>query len=421
MSDKFLFEFVFCNISQVVMRCSAARRFLHRNAFNQYGYGRLLGTSNQRPRVVTNHQQHAFPYHNVRAFSSSDDDRHAAPWDDSGFFSDCDEDEEMVEISKERYQSLINSDIIHWALLKQQPVSVNDVLEHTSVETLFRFLYKELPIRYAHRVKMIETLPNWHTIPDLVQLHAMNRESFWILRNAEDNPAGYRDVLLQTKKRHSRTERLIRAFRILKQRHFITDARADEFLDNFFIGRISSDLLMSHYLLLSDDNLATEEGRIGAISTAWEPEAIVRSTADRVQKICRRQFKKTPEIFVDSYRTNPIASFPCIPQFLRFIVQELVKNSARATVDYAERKGTQMSPINIVISGDEDFVAIRISDKAGGIPLHLVPKVKSYLYTSASVFFPPLPTTGTGSGDGLHAPFFAGMIPDDPKLKYRTH
>ena len=67
----------------------------------------------------------------------------------------------------------------------------------------------------------------------------------------------------------------MRAFRILKQRHFITDAKADEFLDNFFIGRISSDLLMSHYLLLSDPDILNEEGRIGAISTAWEPEAIV--------------------------------------------------------------------------------------------------------------------------------------------------
>ena len=161
---------------------------------------------------------------------------------------------------------------------KQHATSVNDVLQHTTMQALFEFLYQEMPVRYAHRVKMLETLPNWHTIPDLVQLHSMNRESFWVLRNAEQNPYSYRDILLQTKKRHSRTERLVRAFRILKQRHFITDAKADEFLDNYFIGRISSDLLMSHYLLLSDPDIHAHEGQVGAISTCWNPETIVKNT-----------------------------------------------------------------------------------------------------------------------------------------------
>ena len=99
-------------------------------------------------------------------------------------------------------------------------------------------------------------------------------------------------------------------------------------------------------------------------------------------------------------RKKDAARFSYIPGFLRFIMTEVLKNSCRATAEVAKSdRDVQKRPINVIVCADDHEVAIRVSDRARGIPFGVGPKVWSYLYTTA----------GKGpSNYGQHATSLAG-------------
>jgi pyruvate dehydrogenase kinase 2/3/4 len=84
-----------------------------------------------------------------------------------------------------------------------------------------------------------------------------------------------------------------------------------------------------------------------------------------------------------------------LPSFIYYIVLELLKNSMRATIEHYKRTHdnklpsdeNDLPPVRILISGskDSDDVSIRISDLGGGISRHQMPKIFSYLFTTADL------------------------------------
>ena len=65
------------------------------------------------------------------------------------------------------------------------------------------------------------------------------------------------------------------------------------------------------------------------------------------------------------------------------MIFEVLKNSMRATVDYAASQGTEMSPIRVLISKTDVDITIKISDQGGGIPRALMDNLFKYMYTTA--------------------------------------
>jgi pyruvate dehydrogenase kinase 2/3/4 len=75
--------------------------------------------------------------------------------------------------------------------------------------------------------------------------------------------------------------------------------------------------------------------------------------------------------------------FPYVSSHISYMLLELLKNSMRATV---ETHGVdEMPPITIVIADGEENedVVIKVSDKGGGIRRSNMPKIWSYLFTTA--------------------------------------
>jgi len=97
--------------------------------------------------------------------------------------------------------------------------------------------------------------------------------------------------------------------------------------------------------------------------------------------------------------------FPYVPQYLFYIMVELLKNSCRATVENtADQRELKNKPIVITIGTDKSQVAIRISDSASGIPFSVQDSVFSYMYSTASKGAGDFVAAGTplaGYGVGL--------------------
>merc|ERR1719188_2346574 len=189
---------------------------------------------------------------------------------------------------------------------------------------------------------------------------------------------------------------------------------ADDFLNKFLLNRIGCTVLLKQYLSCLGGSLKT--------SRLLEPDCdigrICSETALQVQEVCKESTGQRPDVIVQSYSAvgadsgSPKMAF--IPLFLRYIVAEILKNSCRATVENAPPDvDLQTRPIKIIVCADEEHVALRFTDRAGGIPFHVGSRVWSYLYSTAQNNKAPTQLAGYGVGlpmSRLYARYLGGSL-----------
>lgn len=119
---------------------------------------------------------------------------------------------------------------------------------------------------------------------------------------------------------------------------------------------------------------------IGLIDLKSSPYEIARQAIQDASYICNRTHGDAPEVHIYG-RTD--LHFPYVSSHISYIMLELLKNSMRATI---ENHGVdKMPPIRVIIADGEDNedVVIKVSDEGGGIRRSNMPRVWSYLYTTA--------------------------------------
>eukprot|EP01097_Dermamoeba_algensis_P003270 TRINITY_DN2304_c0_g1_i2.p2 TRINITY_DN2304_c0_g1~~TRINITY_DN2304_c0_g1_i2.p2 ORF type:complete len:168 (-),score=30.95 TRINITY_DN2304_c0_g1_i2:259-762(-) len=149
--------------------------------------------------------------------------------------------------------------------------------------------------------------------------------------------------------------------------------------------------------------------------------------------MCNRETGNAPEVTI--HGTTDLF-FNYVPSHLYYTLFELLKNSMRATVEFHSKKGT-LPPIRVIIADERDNedVAIKISDEGGGIPRSSMPKIFTYLYTTATNvkkildsesmrdFDREAPLAGLGVGlplSRLYARYFGGDLTITSMESYGT-
>lgn len=240
---------------------------------------------------------------------------------------------------------------------------------------------EELPIRFARRLHLVDSLPKWRAFPHMRVIHSLYRDAFRRLRMIPKTDAErFRSTLLNIKRRNSNMlMHVVRGVRSMKTSEScaeMTEDRVNEFLDDFLIARIGTDILSSQYLAITRPG-----GETSVIDGQCDPVGVVRTAASDAVRLCRHHYNKAPP--VDVVDVGQVR-FPFITQYLNYIIFELVKNSLRAVTErYPSPEELREHPIRVVVCGDEKTVVIRVSDEGGGIPLQKMDKVWSYLYTTA--------------------------------------
>ena len=82
-----------------------------------------------------------------------------------------------------------------------------------------------------------------------------------------------------------------------------------------------------------------------------------------------------PDITIDGHLD---ATFPYILSHLQYIIGELLRNSIQAVVERRSACTDSPPPIEVLICEAPQHVIIRISDRGGGIPNEVVPKLWSF-------------------------------------------
>jgi len=286
--------------------------------------------------------------------------------------------EPLVHVSKKRHEALLEAEIVHFARVKKpHPITLQEILAHHNPQTLRDFLLEELPIRFARRLQLIESLPRWSRVPHMRAIRNLYSDAFQRLRLVpQTDAARFRVTLQHIKRRNSNVlMHLVHGTRAMKRDLGLSDECANRFLDDFLTARIGTDILSSQYLAITRENKPTS-----VIDPQCDPVGVVRTAASDSVRLCEYHYGFSPP--VDVVDVGQVR-FPFIPQYLNYIMFELIKNSLRAVAETHDREGAETHPIRVIVCGDDSTVVIRVSDSGGGIPVDAIDKVWSYLYTTA--------------------------------------
>jgi len=292
----------------------------------------------------------------------------------------------------------LDAEIKEFAQMPPHPVTVNDLLTCLEPWRAAKFVHQEMPIRFAERMRWIEGIPEWRDIFELQHVHGLHRKAFRMLRQVKRHPTldEFTDACKEIVDEQQEVVRLMSAamYKLQDLGPHYGPEFVDEFLDGFLLNRFGSNVLMTQFLALSDDKY----GEHGIIDPNCDAAEVCREAASEVLDVCERHTAHRPTVVVKTYSSagtdHGIPKFAYIPGALKYIMHELLKNSCRATVEFAEKdieRGAFFShsealaarPINVVVCADEQNVAICTSDRAGGIPFEVGSRVWSYLYTTA--------------------------------------
>ena len=117
---------------------------------------------------------------------------------------------ETISVPKRRLDSMLESEITRFAMLQPNPLTLRRILSHSDPRYLAHFLSDEIPIRYAVRLKFIESLNKWETNSRLKEVHDIYLQSFKDMRMVSwDNGAEFRRMLMNVKTRHANVITLV--------------------------------------------------------------------------------------------------------------------------------------------------------------------------------------------------------------------
>ncbi|KAG0170755.1 hypothetical protein DFQ28_003143 [Apophysomyces sp. BC1034] len=290
--------------------------------------------------------------------------------------------------------SFYDDKIVTYANRPVKPVTLKQLvrfgqppLSEQSLRECANYARTELPVRLARRVRAFQGLPFIvGTNPYIKQIYKLYYDSFESLepysqiRNNSADDMEYAEKLQDLVARHTdNIPTLARGFLECKQ--YMNNQDMAMFLDDMIHARIGIRLIAEQAIALMQPP-AADDGYIGIIDTQLNPSKLIRQCADFVAELCEFNYGQTPQTVIDGH-TN--ATFTYVPVHLEYILTELLKNSHRATVEFARKTNrTDLAPIQITISHGGEDIGIRIRDQGGGVDEEDLNKVFEYSYTTVS-------------------------------------
>lgn len=252
------------------------------------------------------------------------------------------------------------------------------------------FLKKELPIRLAKLIGDLESLPyglsgtNSITRLRRVYTSSFNQMVTYPTSEIEKDFVPFIELLRDILRNH-RFVVPMTAMGLVEMRRAnpsLTDVSTQcpflgQFLNKFFEARLALRLLMGHLVCCQEN----KEGYRGEIHLDCDFDRISKAAAADVQFICDLNYGRTPAIEV---RNKLKKQFTYLPGHIHVILFELLKNSCRAVCEFHKNSKT-LPPIQVIIVGGENDVAIKIQDEGGGIALDQMEKIWLYTYSSARI------------------------------------
>jgi len=294
-----------------------------------------------------------------------------------------------------------------FAQKEMQQVKASQIVSVTTPVGVAKLVHEELPLHFAHRMKHMESLNNWQKCEELVSLHEVFSNSFRQLRLVEPSDSSlpeYSEVIRTLRGRHKDVVPLLgQAVQRLYREGFMGEKALNAWVDTFMTSRIATEMLTSHFVAITEaETSMNTPDASAAMESWWGPVLVPEESAGIVDikcdpaKVCMdaaRIVQNTfpnpwfPDVKVPIEVEKAVGSteigFCYISKYLFFIIEELLKNSARAVIE-SSNSAEELSrkSIKVTVCADERNVAISICDKGGGIRSDNLGQIWSYAYSN---------------------------------------
>mmetsp|Transcript_1447 Transcript_1447/g.3168 ORF Transcript_1447/g.3168 Transcript_1447/m.3168 type:complete len:426 (+) Transcript_1447:64-1341(+) len=290
-----------------------------------------------------------------------------------------------MHFSQSRYEEFLAAEMHYLGQGSYRKITLEEVLRNSSPALLAKMICRELPPRFATRMRQIEgTAADWMAIPGMQEAHDMYTKSFRNLRFVEtDGPVGKQldlhaiaDVVQDIKARHDPAlpnfARIATALR--DQRGLLDQSGVSHWLWKVIDARVGTDILTSQYLELLRGR---REDHTGIVNMHCNPKQLCFYAIQRVES-CLKGLPLQFELIEPAREVR----LPFIDKFFSCIVEELLKNAAAAALVNLEkglRQGTQV--IRLELAHCDTSVAIKVSDEAGGIEVQNLDRIWDYMFS----------------------------------------
>uniref|UniRef100_A0A6B2L8K4 Protein-serine/threonine kinase n=1 Tax=Arcella intermedia TaxID=1963864 RepID=A0A6B2L8K4_9EUKA len=150
-----------------------------------------------------------------------------------------------------------------------------------------------------------------------------------------------------------------------------------KFMDRFVINRIARRVLAEQHLVLRKNLYSVDF--TGVLVEKCGVMKCIQEAMDVLTEECKSYYGFIPTISVDG---DLKATIPYIEQHLVYILLELLSNSVSAVYEKHKDKLPNVPKIDIFIATGTRTVTIRISDRGGGIPLHIKERAFQYGFST---------------------------------------
>lgn len=137
------------------------------------------------------------------------------------------------------------------------------------------------------------------------------------------------------------------------------------FLDSFFSQRVGLRFLVEHYLASKQPRA----GFAGVIQMECSPVVLMEELGERTSHSMHEMFGASPPIVIHGCKAQ---TFSFVPSHIEFVVGELLRNAAKATVKHHLQSDggrlTNLPPVTVVMAESPEQITIKVADTGGGIP-----------------------------------------------------
>jgi pyruvate dehydrogenase kinase 2/3/4 len=296
--------------------------------------------------------------------------------------------------SRHFYQNTV---LMDWFNRSPRPVSLRQLaffgrkLNTEKIISSANFVQTELPVRLAHRIREMQTLPysviSNPYLSEVYELYytAFDRfRKFPTIKSLRENER-YCELLASLLDEHLAViPKLVMGAIENSHAGNIEADRIDQFMSSMLRSRISRRVIAEQHISLTNSfgsgelNNDQDSSYIGAVFLQCNANDTVLRCGKQAHDLIQELFpdNEMPEIIIEGDKD---VTFPYIKSHIEYIVGELLRNSVEATVRSFDPKVSKRPlPILVSISNTPQNVFIRISDQGKGIPQDILPHIWSF-------------------------------------------
>jgi len=244
-----------------------------------------------------------------------------------------------------------------------------------------RYLWKELPVRIAHRIQGFRSLPFIVGCnPTILDVHELYIRAFNILNNhppirTHEDEEAYSQLLRNLLDDHNGVVTQLAAGFKECRKHIQNEDLVRQFCDRTLTSRLGIRLLVTHHLSLREE----KPHHVGIINVSLRLKDVIEKWAEFVRRLAIHRYGRAPDIRLSGHVGS---TFPYITLPLDYILPEIFKNAVRATIE-SHPDSSSLPSVHVTIANNEVDFIMRISDRGGGIPHNVLPKVMHYNFTTS--------------------------------------